>query len=153
MELDLGGIAKGYAVDRVVALLRRAQVAAALVSAGGSTIFGLGAPPGHDAWDVGIQDPSGTGRVALTVPLKDRALSVSGRAEKSFERDGIVYSHIMDPRTARPVQGVLECRRTDFDRHRRRRPGRRVLRGGRGEDAVVLAGAAGHGSDLLPPRG
>ena len=46
MELDLGGIAKGYAVDRVVALLRRAQVAAALVSAGGSTIFGMGAPPG-----------------------------------------------------------------------------------------------------------
>src|SRR5207244_3003548 len=46
-------------------------------------------------------------RIALTVPLKDRALSVSGRAEKSFERDGVVYSHIMDPRTARPVQGIL----------------------------------------------
>jgi thiamine biosynthesis lipoprotein len=107
MELDLGGIAKGYAVDRVVALLRRAHVAAALVSAGGSTIFGMGAPPGREAWDVDIQDPSGSGRVALTVSLKDRALSVSGRAEKSFERDGIVYSHIMDPRTARPVQGVL----------------------------------------------
>jgi thiamine biosynthesis lipoprotein len=107
MELDLGGIAKGYAVDRVVALLRRAHVAAALVSAGGSTIFGMGAPPGRDAWDVEIQDPRGAGGVALTIPLKDRALSVSGRAEKSFERDGIVYSHIMDPRTARPVQGVL----------------------------------------------
>ena len=107
MELDLGGIAKGYAVDRVVALLRRAHVAAALVSAGGSTIYALGAPPGRDAWDVDIQDPAGGGRVALTVPLKDRALSVSGRAEKSFERDGIVYAHIMDPRTARPVQGIL----------------------------------------------
>ena len=107
MELDLGGIAKGYAVDRVVALLRRAHVAAALVSAGGSTVFGLGAPPGREAWDVDIQDPAGGGRVALTVPLKDRALSVSGRAEKSFERDGIVYAHIMDPRTAQPVQGVL----------------------------------------------
>jgi thiamine biosynthesis lipoprotein len=56
---------------------------------------------------VDIQDPAGGGRVALTVPLKDRALSVSGRAEKWFERDGIVYAHIMDPRTARPVQGVL----------------------------------------------
>jgi thiamine biosynthesis lipoprotein len=81
MELDLGGIAKGYAVDRVVALLRRAHVAAALVSAGGSTIYGLGAPPGRDAWDVEIQDPTGGGRVALTVSLRDRALSVSGRAE------------------------------------------------------------------------
>ena len=107
MELDLGGIAKGYAVDRVVALLRRAHVAAALVSAGGSTIYGLGAPPGRVAWDVEVQDPSGSGRVALTVSLRDRALSVSGRAEKSFERDGIVYAHIMDPRTARPVQGIL----------------------------------------------
>jgi thiamine biosynthesis lipoprotein len=107
MELDLGGIAKGYAVDRVVALLRRAHVAAALVSAGGSTVYALGAPPGREAWDVEIQDPSGGGRVALTVPLKDRALSVSGRAEKWFERDGIVYAHIMDPRTARPVQGIL----------------------------------------------
>jgi thiamine biosynthesis lipoprotein len=107
IELDLGGIAKGYAVDRVVDLLRREHVAAALVSAGGSTIYALGAPPGRDAWDVDIQDPSDSGRIALTVPLKDRALSVSGRAEKSFERDGVVYSHIMDPRTARPVQGIL----------------------------------------------
>jgi len=107
VELDLGGIAKGYAVDRVVDLLRREHVAAALVSAGGSTIYGLGAPPGREAWDVDIQDPMDSGRVALTVPLKDRALSVSGRSEKSFERDGIVYSHIMDPRTARPVPGIL----------------------------------------------
>ena len=107
MELDLGGIAKGYAVDRVVALLRRAHVAAALVSAGGSTIYGLGAPPGRQGWDVEIQDPFDTEKKALAVSLCDRALSVAGRAEKSFERDGVLYSHIMDPRTARPVQGVL----------------------------------------------
>ena len=57
VELDLGGIAKGYAVDRVAALLRRRQIAAALISAGGSSVYGLGAPPGRDAWDVAIQDP------------------------------------------------------------------------------------------------
>ncbi len=107
VELDLGGIAKGYAVDRAVALLRREGVAAALVSAGGSTIYALGAPPGADGWDVDLQDPVDPGAVALTVRLKDRALSVSGRSEKSFERDGVVYSHIMDPRTGRPVPGVL----------------------------------------------
>lgn len=107
VELDLGGIAKGYAVDRAVGLLRSEHVAAALVSAGGSTIFGLGAPPGREAWDVDIQDPVDPGAVALTVRLKDRALSVSGTYEKSFERDGVRYSHIMDPRTGRPVQGVL----------------------------------------------
>jgi len=107
VELDLGGIAKGYAVDRVVALFRRRQIAAALVSAGGSTIYGLGAPPGRDGWDVMIQDPIDPRKIALTVQLKDRALSVAGSSEKTFEAGGVTYSHIMDPRTARPVQGVL----------------------------------------------
>ena len=107
IELDLGGIAKGYAVDRVVALLRREGVAAALVSAGGSTIYGMGSPPDSDGWEVTVQDPAGTERPALTVRLADRALSVSGSSEKSFERDGVRYSHIMDPRRGRPVQGVL----------------------------------------------
>jgi FAD:protein FMN transferase len=107
MELDLGGIAKGYAVDRAVAVLRERAVKAALVSAGGSTIYGLGAPPGRDAWDVSVQDPVGASPSAFSVALKDRALSVSGSYEKSFEVDGVRYSHIMDPRTARPVPGIL----------------------------------------------
>ena len=107
VELDLGGIAKGYAVDRVVRVLRQRRIDAALISAGGSTIYGLGAPPGRDAWDVAIQDPINQRRIALDVRLKDRALSVSGSAEKSFEAGGVIYSHIMDPRTGRPVQGVL----------------------------------------------
>jgi FAD:protein FMN transferase len=107
VELDLGGIAKGYAVDRAVHVLRLRHVAAALVSAGGSTIYGLGAPPGRDGWDVMLQDPIDSRKTALTVQLKDRALSVAGTSEKSFEAGGMTYSHIMDPRTGRPVQGVL----------------------------------------------
>ena len=107
VELDLGGIAKGYAVDRVVALLRQRPIAAALVSSGGSTIYGLGAPPGRSGWDVTIQDPIDARKVARTVTLKDRAVSVAGRSEKSFESGGVRYSHIMDPRTGWPVQGVL----------------------------------------------
>ena len=107
VELDLGGIAKGYAVDRVVAVLKRRGIATALISAGGSTIYGLGAPPGRDAWDVTIQDPIDARKSALTVRLKDRAVSVAGRSEKSFEADGLTYSHIMDPRTGKPAQGVL----------------------------------------------
>jgi thiamine biosynthesis lipoprotein len=107
IELDLGGIAKGYAVDRAVGVLKRRGVSAALVSACGSTIFGAGAPPDRQGWDVGIQDPVDPRRIALTVSLKDRALSVSGTSEKSFEAGGVRYSHIMDPRTGRPVQGLL----------------------------------------------
>jgi FAD:protein FMN transferase len=107
VELDLGGIAKGYAVDRVVDLFRRRQVAAALVSAGGSTIYGLGAPPGREGWEVIVQDPIDPRKIALTLQLKDRALSVAGTSEKSFEAGGVSYSHIMDPRAGRPAQGML----------------------------------------------
>lgn len=107
VELDLGGIAKGYAVDRAVGVLKRNGIQAALVSAGGSTIYGVGAPPGLDAWEVSIQDPLAANRIALTVRLRDRALSVAGSSEKFFEIDGTRYSHIMDPRTGRPVQSVL----------------------------------------------
>ena len=106
VELDLGGIAKGYAVDSVVRLLRARGITAALISAGGSTIYGLGAPPGREAWAVEIQDPIDARKTALTVQLKDRALSVAGGAEKSFESDGVTYSHIMDPRTGRPMPGI-----------------------------------------------
>jgi FAD:protein FMN transferase len=107
VELDLGGIAKGYAVDRAVSLLRARHVAAALVSAGGSTIYGLGVPPTHNGWMVTIQDPTDSRKSAREVELKDRALSVAGSSEKFFEVHGVRYSHIMDPRTGRPVQGVL----------------------------------------------
>ena len=107
VELDLGGIGKGYAVDRVVDLLRRRGVVSALVNLGGSSVYGLGAPPGKKAWEIGIQDPTRSTTVALSVPLHDRALSVAGGYERFFERDGVTYSHIMDPRTGRPALGVL----------------------------------------------
>jgi thiamine biosynthesis lipoprotein len=107
VELDLGGIAKGYAVDRAIGILKRDGITAALVSAGGSTIYALGKPPERAYWTVDIQDPLEARKVAFSVPLQDRALSVSGVSEKSFERDGVRYAHIMDPRTGRPARGVL----------------------------------------------
>ena len=107
VELDLGGIGKGYAVDRVVSLLRQRGIASALVNLGGSSVYGLGAPPGKRAWEIGIQDPTDPAKTALTVPLRDRALSVSGGYARFFEKDGVTYAHVMDPRTGRPVQGLL----------------------------------------------
>jgi thiamine biosynthesis lipoprotein len=107
VELDLGGIAKGYAVDRIAGLIRRRQIDAALISAGGSTIYGWGAPPGADGWEVELQDPIDSRKTAFAVRLKDRALSVAGSSEKAFEAGGIRYSHIMDPRTGQPARGVL----------------------------------------------
>ena len=107
VELDLGGIGKGYAADRVVAVLRRRGVASALVNLGGSSVYGLGTPPGAAGWEVGIADPTAPDRTATRVWLRGQALSVSGGYARSFVTDGVTYSHIMDPRTGRPVQGVL----------------------------------------------
>jgi thiamine biosynthesis lipoprotein len=107
VELDMGGIAKGYAVDRAVAVLKRCGVTSALLSAGGSTIYAMGAPPGKPAWEIEVQDPVERNKIATKVRLKDRALSVSGSHEKFFEINGARYSHVMDPRTGWPVQGVL----------------------------------------------
>jgi FAD:protein FMN transferase len=107
VELDLGGIAKGYAVDRVVALLKNSGIECALISAGGSTIYGLGSPPEKDAWSIEIQDPLDVRKTAMTVKLKNQVLSISGSSEKFFEVKGKRYSHIMDPRTGQPVMNIL----------------------------------------------
>jgi thiamine biosynthesis lipoprotein len=107
VELDLGGIAKGYAVDRAVRLLKDQGIERAFITAGGSTLYGMGAPPGSDDWEVKIRDPIDPQKIAFPVRLRNRALSVSGGSEKFFEVGGVRYSHIMDPRTGRPVQNVL----------------------------------------------
>ncbi len=109
VELDLGGIGKGYAVDRMVALLKEKGITSALVNAGGSSIYGLGAPPSEDrGWAVNIRDPRSQSGVVADVYLKDESISTSGSTEKFFRAEGRVYSHIMDPRTGYPAEGVLE---------------------------------------------
>jgi thiamine biosynthesis lipoprotein len=107
VEIDLGAIAKGYAVDRAARVLATRGIAAALVNAGGSTIVVSGAPPGKPAWDVPVQDPQDRTRVAMTLALRDRSLSMSGASERHFDVDGVRYGHIMDPRTGRPSRGAL----------------------------------------------
>jgi thiamine biosynthesis lipoprotein len=108
IELDPGGIGKGFAVDRVVTILRDAGIRAALVDAGGSTIYALGAPPGRDGWTVRVPDPVNKRRTLSAVSLRDTSLSTSGNYEKFFRLAGHVYCHIMDPRTGEPVQGMLQ---------------------------------------------
>ena len=108
MELDPGGVGKGYAVDRMAAILRKESIHAALISGGGSSIFGLGAPPiDSRGWPIHISDPRNEKKTAADVYLKDRSLSTSGSYEKFFWADGKVYSHIMDPRSGYPAQGML----------------------------------------------
>jgi len=107
VEIDPGGIGKGYAVDRLAEILRNAGVDSALISAASSSIYAIGAPPGEAGWKIGIRDPkSESGRVAH-VELKDESMSTSGNYEKFFYAEGKMYSHIMDPRTGYPSVGML----------------------------------------------
>ena len=108
MELDPGSIGKGFAVDAVIALLREQGITAAFLSAGNSTLFGLGAPPGSTGWPVNIPDPHHPGRVAATVLLHDTSLSTGACTEKFFIHNGHRYCHIFDPRTMRPVEAMLQ---------------------------------------------
>jgi thiamine biosynthesis lipoprotein len=107
VELDPGGIGKGYAVDRMIDVLKHAGVDRALVSAAGSSIYGLGAPPDEPrGWPITIRAPRYPEGVASRVFLKDSSLSTSGSYEKFFRADGRIYSHIIDPRTGYPAQGT-----------------------------------------------
>ncbi|HEY9900788.1 MAG TPA: FAD:protein FMN transferase [Pantanalinema sp.] len=106
MELDLGAIAKGYAVDRALAVLRANGAIAARVDAGGNQ--GVWGPPEvGEAWSFGIKHPREEGEVLGVVPLKAGGVSTSGDAERGFWKDGVRYGHVVDPATGRPVQGRL----------------------------------------------
>jgi len=109
VELDLGAIGKGYAVDRAAGVLRESGVESALIDAGSSTLHALGAPPGKSGWTVRVPHAGDRERTLSTVLLRDQSLSTSGSSEQFFEFKGRRYSHVMDPRTAKPVEGVLQA--------------------------------------------
>jgi thiamine biosynthesis lipoprotein len=108
MSLDPGGIGKGYVVECVANLLREAGVKTALIDAGSSTIYAMGAPPGKDGWTIQVPRPGDRAHAISTVVLRDTSLSTSGNYEKFFTLNGKVYCHIMDPRTGEPIQGTLQ---------------------------------------------
>lgn len=102
--LDLCGIAKGWALDRMIATLRRAGHFSALVDLGGE-VRSLGAHPDGRAWEVGIEDPRGG--LYARLPLTG-AVATSGRSQQGYELGGRRYSHVIDPRARAPVAGDLE---------------------------------------------
>jgi thiamine biosynthesis lipoprotein len=107
IEINLGAIGKGYAVRRLMELIRRYDVDAALIHSGGSTVVAMGAPPDGTAWRIGLLDPWVRGERRLgSVVLRDRAFSTSGQLEQSFEYQGRRYGHILDPRTGEPAMGM-----------------------------------------------
>jgi thiamine biosynthesis lipoprotein len=108
VELDPGGIGKGYAVDRMVDVLRQKGVQIALVAGSGSSIYGMGAPPSEPrGWRIEIRNPWNTDKTAAEVFLKNMSLSTSGSYEKFFRAEGRIWAHIMDPRTGFPARGSI----------------------------------------------
>lgn len=105
MRIDLGGIAKGFALDRAVRKLKDAQIDSALINAGGN-IYCLGT--NHRApWRVGVQDPFREGKVLDELVLADRAVATAGDYQQYVEINGRRYSHIVDPKTGYPAQSGI----------------------------------------------
>jgi FAD:protein FMN transferase len=103
--LDLGGIAKGYGVDRAVEVLRSWGIQDALVSVGGD-LYAMGSRPGGDPWRVGVRSADDPDVVAVTLEASDQAIATSGDYERYFVYQGRRYHHILDPATAEPFQGT-----------------------------------------------
>jgi thiamine biosynthesis lipoprotein len=105
MRIDLGGIAKGHAVDRGIEILQKQGITRAMVNSGGDTrIIGdrFGRP-----WVVGVRDPDHEGKTFLRLPLTDAAFSTSGDYERYFDEDGKRFHHIIDPKTG---DSARKCR-------------------------------------------
>lgn len=107
MELDLGAIGKGYAVDRAATVLREHGVHNALISSGSSSIAALGAPPGERGWPIALCDPRNRRKTSCLLRLSNLSISISGNYEQMFVMNGRAYTHLLDPRSGQPVQGVL----------------------------------------------
>jgi thiamine biosynthesis lipoprotein len=99
--LDLGGIAKGYGVDRAVWTLREHGIEHALVNVGGD-LAALGASEDGDPWRVGIRSPADPARLVGRIELRDEAVATSGDYECGFRHAGRTYHHLLDPTTAAP---------------------------------------------------
>ena len=106
MELDFGGVVKEYAADAAAIVARQAGIRHGLINLGGDICI-VGPQPGGDPWRVGIVHPVNTDSALATVSLLDGALTTSGSYERYVKIQGTRYSHLIDPRTGWPVEGLL----------------------------------------------
>ena len=108
VTINLGGIGKGYAIDRAAETIRHHWMpTSALIHGGQSSLYALGSPPGEfgGRWKVALRNPFDPERSLGTFRLRDRGLGTSGDAFQRFEVGGRVFGHILDPRTGEPADG------------------------------------------------
>lgn len=107
MEVDLGGIAKGYAADCAKAVLEEAGITSALLNLGSSTVCLVGSKPDGSPWRIAVRDPADEAGALGTLSLTDCNVSTSGGYERYFQADGVTYHHILDPETGYPAENGL----------------------------------------------
>ena len=107
MQIDLGGIAKGYIADEIADYCRAQGVKSGILNFGGNVVV-IGTKPDGSDWRVGVQDPDQpTGEPLFALPVADGSVVTSGNYERFFLFDGVRYHHILDPKTGWPVQNEL----------------------------------------------
>lgn len=106
IQLDLGGIAKGYIVDQAIDVLRQKGITSASVDAGGD-IRVIGEKPDGSPWRIGIRNPRERRELVAVIELRDQAIVTSGDYERFFMHEGERYHHILDPDTGLPARGVI----------------------------------------------
>ena len=107
MEIDFGGIAKGYTSQRVMEIFQRNHVDGGIVSLGGN-VQTYGEKPDHSDFVVGIEDPFGKEEYAGILKVKNKTVITSGGYERFFEKDGVTYHHILNPKTGYPAESGLK---------------------------------------------
>ena len=162
MRIDLGGFAKGHAVDNATSILRHRGIRHANVSAGGDSRV-IGDRRGRP-WTIGVRDPRRAGEMAAVLPLEDTSISTSGDYERYFDADGVRFHHVIDPSTGRSPASVHSVTILAEDGLTTEalsksvfvlgvEKGMRLIESQRGVDAVVVDsnGALHYSSGLLAP--
>ncbi len=109
MRLDLGGIAKGYATDKVVEIIKKHKIKDALIDIGGN-VFAMGKNKKQQNWAVGLRNPKiGESGISAYIKISDKSLVTSGNYERYFKEDGKVYHHILDSKTGYPSQSKINA--------------------------------------------
>ncbi len=104
MMIDLGGVAKGYAVDKGIEVLKRSGIKNAIINAGGD-LRTIGKKDANKSWRIGIQHPRDQTRVLSTLDVEDASIATSGDYQKYLIVDNVRYHHILDPDTGEPARG------------------------------------------------
>lgn len=149
LQLDLGGIAKGYGIDRAAAALRARGIRHAVITVGGD-LYAFGKAPDGEPWRVGIRSPHDRTAFAATLEVSDRAVATSGDYERFFQWRGVRYHHLIDPETGAPRRTALHSVTVLADHAIDADAAATAVFGMPQEEATRTAGRLAAGAEVIP---